>query len=230
MCGKVLYADEGEICAECLRQLPRTEHANHRGNVTELLFCDDNKLLRAGSFCFYPTNHPIRHLLSSLKFDSNPAIGMTLGECLAREWGKSGFFDGIDYIIPLPLHPNRLHRRGYNQALHVAKGISQQTGIPVDTQHLIRTLDVSKQSLKSMEERSELEEVFRVENGRELCGKNVLLVDDVITSGTTMRRAMQALHPIQRCRYAVLSIAIAAGRRDASSFPAATSQPYNPPE
>ncbi len=214
MCGNVLYADEGELCQTCLQHLPRTEHASYRGNVTEELFSMDDKLLRAGSFCFYPLDHPIRKILSALKFDSQPAIGIELGEYVAKEWGRSGFFDEIDYIMPLPLHPNRLHKRGYNQASNIALSISHVTGIPVDTQHLKRTLDTSKQSLKSMEERNEMKEVFRLENAHELRGKNVLLVDDVITSGTTMRRAMQALHPVQRCRYAVFSFAIAAGRRD----------------
>lgn len=209
MCDHVLHADELEFCSSCLTLLPLTEHATHRDNRAELLFADDNKLLRGGTYCFYPEEHTIRRAVQAMKFDSRPEIGYVLGKKAAEDWLPTGFFDDIDLIIPLPLHKRRLRERGYNQVDYIAKGLSEVTGIPLDTDHLIRVVNNSHQSAKSLEERHSLKQIFELQNKEELQGKKILLVDDVITSGTTMARAMQTLHAVRNCQYAFFALALA---------------------
>ena len=211
MCGRVLYSDEEDICASCQTQLPRTEHASHRDNRTEQLFAGDDKLVRAGSFCYYPPEHPYRNAIREMKFYARPEIGQQLGRMAAEEWRGSGFFDGIDYLVPLPLHRKRLHKRGYNQAEYIARGISQVTGIPIATKLLARRENNAQQSRKSLDERKQLPQIFLVKDPAALRGKTVLLIDDVITSGSTMRRVTELLHAIPKCRYVIFSLALAKG-------------------
>ena len=144
-----------------------------------------------------------------MKFSSQPEIGREMGRMAAQAWAGSSFFEGIDYLMPLPLHFKRLRERGYNQAEWIAMGIHDVTGIPIDTKHLYRTQNNTHQSKKNLTDRRELTQIFGVHQPNDLREKHVLLIDDVITSGTTMLRAMEALHPIYRCHYSVFAIAIA---------------------
>lgn len=208
MCDKVLYLDEEHFCPDCLKQLPKTEHAVYRDNKAELLF-EDDKLIRGGAYCFYPKDHPFRQVIQRMKFDSQPEVGYFLGKKAAEEWLDSGFFEDIDCIIPLPLHWIRLRQRGYNQSEWIARGLSEATGIPLDTSHLYRLKNNAHQSEMTIHERKQLEQIFGLRNANDLRNKHVLLVDDVITSGSTMARAMQVLHAVPGCRYAVFSLALA---------------------
>lgn len=210
MCNQVLRMHEELLCESCLRGgLPKTEEGCHRDNRLECLFSEVDKFQRGGAYCFYPKEHPIRNAIHEMKYDSKPEIGRMLGRMAAEEWKAYGFFDGIDCIIPLPLHKERLRERGYNQAEWIAMGVRDVTGLPIDTEHLIRIINNDKQSRMSLAERRELGNIFAARHPEQLRGKHVLLIDDVVTSGTTMLRAMETLHPIQRCRYSVFSLAIA---------------------
>lgn len=217
MCEKVLSMDEEYFCEHCRTQLPKTEEGWHRDNRVECLFAEPDarergtwdKFERGAAYCFYPQGHPIRNAIHLIKFDSKPEIGRELGRMAAEEWKNSDFFDGIDYIVPIPLHKKRYRERGYNQAEWIAMGIRDVTGIPIDTRHLYRAMNNSHQSKKTIEDRKKLENIFDVKHPEEWRGKHLLIVDDVITSGSTMLRAMEVLHPIQRCRYSVFSLAIA---------------------
>lgn len=210
VCERVLWMDETLFCEKCSESgLPKTQEAWHRDNRVENLFMGMDKFKRGAAYCFYPEGHPFRNAIQLMKFDSKPEIGRELGRMAAEEWKDSGFFDGIDCIIPLPLHRIRYRERGFNQAEWIAMGIRDITGLPIDTSHLIRTVNNDHQSKKTLEDRKKLGNIFAVRNSGSLRGKHVLLVDDVITSGSTMQRAMEALHPIQYCTYSVFSLAIA---------------------
>ena len=209
MCQRVLPIGSTHFCSDCLRTLPLTEEGWHRDNRVECLFADMHKFTRGAAYCFYPAHHPIRNAIQLMKFSSQPEIGREMGRMAAQAWADSSFFEGIDYIIPLPLHFKRLRERGYNQAEWIAMGIHDVTGIPIDTKHLYRTHNNTHQSKKNLTDRRELTQIFGVHQPNDLREKHVLLIDDVITSGTTMLRAMEALHPIYRCHYSVFALAIA---------------------
>ena len=207
MCGNLLCQDEDELCLDCTGKLPRTEHADHRDNSVEQLFADEDKFVRGGAFCYYRHDEPFTNAIHEMKYGSRPEIGLLLGKMAGKEWLNSGFFNGIDMIIPLPLHVKRLHDRGYNQAEWIARGLREIVDLPVDTHHLVRSVNNAQQAFMSNRERQQLADIFSVSNNSNLQGKHVLLVDDVMTTGTTLRRAMHAIHHIRRCTVSVFVLA-----------------------
>lgn len=207
ICGQVLAYEE-YVCEPCFRRLERTEQAVMTENITEDLFYRERHFVRGGAWLFFHHSGPVRPLIHSLKFRDNPHLGEWLGMQAAREWLKYDFFDEIDYIVPVPLHPKRLRERGYNQAEYIAHGISRVTGIPVDTEHLFRREYTLQQALKdSMERNRNVQGVFVVEHPEEMFRKRLLLVDDVITTGATLRSCIQAFHAVRGCKITIFALA-----------------------
>lgn len=219
-CEQVLPDEFPFVCDHCLQQLMLTEEAWHRGNSLEMLFRSfapykadlsiADKFVRGASYTYYIKTTPIRSIIRTIKFIGHAELGLWMGHRAAEYIYPSGFFEGIDMLVPIPLHNNRLRERGFNQSEWIARGISEVTGIPVDaSNNLYRHTDTSQQSMKTMEERSQLDNIFSVRNKADFQGKHILLVDDVITSGSTMGRALQVLHPIRNCTYSIFSLAYA---------------------
>lgn len=208
-CGRHVEKADWPVCEVCMKQLPLTEHAHYRANEVERMFVDDKKFVRGGAYSYYYRESVIHKLLIEMKFHQRPEIGEQLGRRAAEAFMKEHFFDGIDVIIPLPLHPIRLRERGYNQAEYIARGISAATGISVDTEHLIRAKNNDKQSMQKWSDRVAAKQMFALKNEQNLRGKHVLLVDDIVTSGTTLKHAMTLLHGIRNTTYSVMTLGYA---------------------
>lgn len=132
------------------------------------------------------------------------------GHMAATTYRETGLFDTVDLLLPVPLHPKRMRQRGYNQSEWIAYGIRSATGIAVDTSSLSRIKKTESQTRKQIFERSEnVEDIFRVENTDTLKNKHILLVDDVITTGSTMNACAEAMKAISGIRISILGIAVA---------------------
>lgn len=211
MCGTLLQPKEEILCRDCIEKLPRTEHAFQRGNHTEQLLWDIPKLERGGAFCYYKNDSDFRHLIHRMKYGNRPTIGVYLGRIAAQEFSETHFFDGIDLIVPIPLHKKRQRQRGYNQAEMISKGISEVTHIPIDTTHLYRQVNNPSQTRKSQQERlHNTQNIFEVNVPANWRGKHLLIVDDIITTGATLRSCINAISPIRGTRISVLTLGIAA--------------------
>ncbi|MBR1928664.1 MAG: ComF family protein [Paludibacteraceae bacterium] len=207
-CGSRLASNKDIICDNCLNQLPKTEMADHRDNSVENLFWDIKKFDKGGSFCYYTSN--FRNIIHHFKYKNQPQIGVFLGELAGKEFDKKGFFEGIDIIVPIPLHKKRLKQRGFNQAEEIAIGLSKSTSIPMDNQHLYRTRDNETQTQKTAAERAKNTiNLFAVNNPQQWRGKHILLVDDIITTGATMRAAIAAITPIRQTKISVFTLGCA---------------------
>lgn len=222
MCGGYVTANgEGVkanvLCPECLQALPRTEQAQLRQNSTEdeLIGKASDRIAaqkamhldKAASFLFYEKEHPLQLLIHKMKYADQPQIGYQLGRQAAIEMQYAGFFEGIDVIVPMPLHPKRLRERGYNQAEFIARGISEITGIEVDTTHVTRVRNTPKQALQTGEERSHnVHNAFAVNHPEQVYGKHILVVDDLITTGETMRSCLKAMKRIRKATFSVFAL------------------------
>lgn len=205
------------ICDECLDALPRTEQATIRQNSTEMALAGNVSdivgamkamhLLRAAAFLNYEKDHPIQQVIHKMKYADQPLIGYQLGKQAAMDMLYADFFDGIDVIIPIPLHPKRMKERGYNQSEYVARGISEITGIPVDTTHVTRIKNTPKQALQSGEGRkTNVADAFAVNHPEQMYHKHILMVDDLITTGETMRSCLKVMKKFRGATFSVFAL------------------------
>ena len=132
-----------------------------------------------------------------------------MGRQLGLHLNKSGLFDDVDLLMPVPLHRNKERRRGYNQSLLLCEGIIQTFPRPIVSGNLIRTRHTESQTHKTRIERLDnMKGVFALKNPDELKGKHILLIDDVITTGATTEACWMALRSVEGVQISIASLAI----------------------
>ena len=207
-CGNILYKNENILCTKCLYMLPRTNYCVDTENPIIQLFTGRLRLCRATALFTFQKGSKFRKLLHRLKYNSKPEIGVLLGKELGAEMLKSNNFSNIDFIIPVPLHPKRQKSRGYNQSEMIANGISEITKVPVLNNNLIRNIETTTQTKMNKEERwHNVSGKFITKNPKEIENKHILLVDDVVTTGSTIEACGEVLLKINGL---ILSIAVLA--------------------
>lgn len=208
MCGHLIQPDEPCLCHTCMAHLPRTEQAQFRQNGTEQLFMGKTPhFRRGGAFLFFDRGAPVQYLIHTFKYGRRPEIGYHLAREAAQDWMQTDFFDDIDLIIPIPLHPHRYRKRGYNQSEWIARGLSEVTGIPIDTTHVERVKDNPHQARLHQSQRdANVCDIFQINHPEEMYHKHILLVDDLITTGATMRACLHAMRRFRGARFSVFAL------------------------
>lgn len=210
VCGESLAKGEECICTMCNINLPRTDYHLRKDNPVEKLFWGKFPLERATSFFFYRKGSDFRQVLHQLKYGGQKEIGAIMGRYMASELQASDFFHGVDVIIPIPLYKKKQQIRGYNQSEWISRGIMAVTGIPVDTEAIIRRKNTETQTQKSALERWEnVDGIFELHRSEYLAGKHILIVDDVLTTGATTVACASRLAEIEGVRISVLTLAMA---------------------
>ena len=167
---------------------------------------------RVAAFSIYNRGSRIRKLVHELKYRGRKEAGEMLGEMYGHILHESGFTEGIDLMVPVPLHPVRERRRGYNQSMCIARGLSLTTGLPVRVDLLRRITSSGTQTRRGRYERWEnVEGLFAVKEGMCLDGMHVLIVDDVITTGSTIEACVTALKKAGEVK--VSAVALAASQK-----------------
>lgn len=194
MCGNRLSVGEKFICVSCQHDLPRTRLYKKPENKLVELFGGLLPIVNASSFIYYSRGSGSRSIVLNLKYYHTPSIGVYMGRMMATEHKPSGFFDGVDMIIPIPLARRRMRQRGYNQVEALAHGVSQVTGIPVVINAVERVVDnPSQTTLSPMERHGNVSSIFKVPDPELLRGKHILLMDDVVTTGATLKACGEAI-------------------------------------
>lgn len=210
VCGDTLVGEERVICLVCLLELPRTNYHLHPANNLEKVFWGRVNLERVSAFFYYTKGSSYQHLLHRLKYEGRKEIGYEIGCLYGAELKSAGAFLDVDYLIPIPLHPKKEKKRGYNQSLQIANGLSKSLGIPVRTDLLIRDHFTETQTNKSRIQRWEnVTEIFSVKDAESFTNKHLVLVDDVITTGATIEACSEIIHAAAKCRISALSMAVA---------------------
>lgn len=209
-CGNHLLRNEKLICTECYVLIPRTNYHLAEENPVAQLFWGRCLIEKAAAFSFYNKGSRIRNLIHSLKYKGIQEVGFELGRIYGLTLKSSGFTKDIDLIIPVPLHPSKKRRRGFNQCDLISSGLSEVTGLPVDTDSLIRITVSDTQTKRSRYERwTNVEGIFMVTEPGNLRGRHILLIDDVITTGSTIESCTNELLKVEGVRVSVVALAFA---------------------
>ena len=186
-CGTPLFKWEKLVCTRCRSLLPKTGYELNEDNPLARLFYGRVRLQAVTACFFFSKEGKVQHLIHELKYKGNSDAGVFLGQELGKTIQGAPLFQGVDYLIPVPLHPKREKERGYNQSMMIAQGISEVTGVPIGDRFLFRSVNTATQTHKSKEERWEnVKDIFELRHAERLEGKYVLLVDDVLTTGATL--------------------------------------------
>ena len=203
-CGAALNKNEPPICFKCLYDLPRTDYCKDPDNPIANLFAGRIKVENAFALFHFYKGSRFRKLLHSLKYKSKPEIGVVLGKELGAAMRSSGNFKDIDFVIPVPLHPKRQKQRGYNQSEMIAQGISVVTDIPMLTNVLVRNVETVTQTKMSREERwKNVSGKFVIHDQDIIINKHVLLVDDVVTTGSTIEACGEVLLTVKGLKLSI---------------------------
>ncbi len=196
-CGDALLKNEETVCIKCRLTLPRTGYELHPDNPLAQSFYGRVKFHAVTACFFFAKSGKVQHLIHQLKYKGNKEAGIFLGQQLGETIKEAPLFQGIDYLIPVPLHPKREKQRGYNQSLMIARGINEVTGIPIGDCYLVRAVYTETQTHKTADERfKNVKDIFEVRCPEELEGKHVLLIDDVLTTGATLESCARQLENI----------------------------------
>lgn len=187
VCGRTLPEGAHTICNQCRIEAPLTGFQTQFDNPVVRKFWGTVPVVNASSFIFFVHGSGFRDLIHDFKYAGHWKTAQEMGRWYGSELARSGLYDDIDIIIPIPLHLRRRLKRGYNQSEYIARGISKATGIGIDTRSVCRTRHNPSQTHQNVRERWEnVKGIFSVRHPERLRGKHILLVDDVLTTGSTL--------------------------------------------
>ena len=207
VCGRRLMQSEQHMCVGCLLELPRTHYECNPDNLLMQHFMEWPEVVRATAYFYYHKEGKYSELIHHLKYYDHPETGTFLGSLAAKELASSGFFEGIDLIVPVPLSKKKFRKRGYNQCDYIAQGISEATGIATNSRCIARMIDTDTQTRKGRSERwKNTEGIFRVIDATILKDKHILLVDDVATTGATLHACISTILAVPSVRISVFAL------------------------
>ena len=209
-CGNILLEGEDTVCTTCRFLLPKTGYENNPDNPLAQLFYGQMPFNAVMAEFFFSKTGKVQHLIHGLKYHGCRENGLFLGQEIGKSLLQAPDYQGIEYIIPIPLHPKKEKIRGYNQSHVIAEGISEIMNVPIAEKCLVRKVFTDTQTKKSREERyKNVKDIFDVKNAAKIAGKHVLLVDDVLTTGATLMSAGKALMEVEGIKISVATVACA---------------------
>ncbi len=209
-CGDNLQKHENVICTVCAYSLPKTNFHLDNNNPVIRLFIGRTDIYSASAFYSFNKEGRVQQLIHQLKYKGKKEIGYFIGTQYGAELKKSPDFNTVNTIIPVPLHPEKLKKRGYNQSDYFAKGLAEIMNAEINTNILVREKANESQTKKSRYERwKNVEFVFKLKTATELEDKHILLVDDVITTGATLEACANVLKQIKGVKISIATIAYA---------------------
>ncbi|MFC5283115.1 ComF family protein [Pedobacter alpinus] len=206
-CGTSLAQSETHFCTTCIHQLPYTNFHLQPDNKLAKQFWGRVKVASAIAYLYFTKGGKVQNIMHQLKYNKQPQLGVALGKMYGEELKKNQLYQQAEAIIPVPLHPSKLKKRGYNQSETFANGLSEVLGIPVLSGILYRESQKDSQTMQSRSHRFDnMEKVFKA-NTQTIELNNVLLVDDTITTGATLEACIIALQDVGITQINIIGIA-----------------------
>lgn len=210
-CGTALVNQEKQICITCLYQLPFTNFHLDPENKLIKQFWGRVNINAAASYLYFTKKGKVQNLMHQLKYNNQPDVGVELGRLYGLELKKYAPYNLCNAIIPVPLHPKKFKKRGYNQSEQFAIGLSESLEIPVLIDVLSRIKSSKSQISMSRNDRYDnMTQAFKSEDNFSAIKPNILLVDDTITTGATLEACVIALNQIGIKEISIAGIAFTA--------------------
>ena len=208
-CNNSLLKNENTICTKCIFDLPKTNYHLDKSNPINKVFWGRVNIEMASAYYHFSKGGRVQKLLHELKYKGNQKAGEVIGGLYAYDLRKSKLYNTLDFIVPIPLHPNKLKKRGFNQSESFAIGLSKGLNVPINNTDLYRKIDSKTQTKKTRYKRWEnVGNIFGIIDDSMLENKTILLVDDVVTTGATIEASAKVLKDIN-CKVYVATIACA---------------------
>mgnify|MGYP001222850634 FL=1 len=210
-CEKRLAEYEKYICLDCLSKIPRTNYHDEENNKLEEFFAGRIPFERVAVFAHFVKGGTLQPIIHELKYKNNPELGVYLGQLCGDSLNGSKFIESIDFIVPIPLHSKRLKERGYNQAYELSRGIAERTHVNLNDTVVIRSVNNPSQAKSDSREArwANVENIFSLTDTKLFEGKHILLIDDVLTTGSTIEACAKELLKITDIRISVYTLAVA---------------------
>lgn len=207
VCKEPLLKGQEVLCAECIHSLPLALFHKKGSEMLKNKFYGRFLVQNATALIQFQKGGITQELLHNLKYRGNKEISSFFGKWLGAELAEIPGYQKIDLVIPVPLHKQKLKKRGYNQVEGFGKEIASALNIPYNDTILIKVSKTGSQVFKTRILRFETEEVFTVQNLEQINNKHVLLVDDIITTGATLEKCALQLLKAENVSISIATIA-----------------------
>lgn len=209
-CGRNLFKQENLICTQCLYHIPKTNFHHFNDNPVARLLWGRVNVENATSYYFFYKGSKFQVLIHNMKYRGQKEIGYELGKIFGGELMSSSAYREIDLVVPVPLHVRKQRKRGYNQSEWIARGIAERMEKPIDTRTLYRAIESETQTRKTRYERwKNVENIFKLKTADALKDKHILLVDDVVTTGSTLEACAKVILDIENTKVSIATLAMA---------------------
>ena len=209
-CSHLLTDNENHICTSCRHNLPVTNYHFENNDAVEKVFYGRIKIEQATALLKFQKKGIVQHLLHNLKYRGHETISTVLGEWLGNELKTVEAYNNIDVVIPVPLHKNKLKKRGYNQVANFGVEIAKALNAEYIDSVLIKTTATKTLVFKKRMARwNNSNEIFTITNKDLIEGKHILLVDDIITTGATIEACANIVNKADNIKISVATMAIA---------------------
>lgn len=208
-CNAHLMGGEHLLCTPCRNDLPLTDYNFNVENPVDRIFYGRINIKKANSFLFFTENGTVQRLLHHLKYKNQEIVGLFLGDWFGQNIKENRFIDKIDFVIPVPLHSKKFRQRGYNQVSKFGLRLAEHLDAEFREDILFKTSNSKTQTKKGRIGRwFENKSLYVISNSKVIQGKNILLVDDIITTGATIEMCANALQEFHGVNVYVASMAV----------------------
>lgn len=207
-CGLMRPLDRHIFCLECLQQLPETGYHLHEQNPFTSHFAGRVRLQAGASFLYFSRGGGTQRMLHQIKYNNQPDLITVIGRWYGRQLLQAPLWQGIDAVVPVPLHWKKQRKRGYNQSAVFGEAIADVINTPCHARALLRiTHDRSLTGMNRMQRIQTIGSAFAVARPAQVKGKHILLVDDVLTTGATLEACALALEKLPVASIRMVTIA-----------------------